>query len=348
MILPPPAAPTDLADAGDASRLGSRGPIAYARRVVAVLAEVIPALVADLIPPRGDPILRQQEGLAPGDGRRIALYVQFSPTGALTDMVRRQLALYRAEGFSIVLISVSPNIPEADWQAARADTALIVHRRNHGLDFGAWRDLIGPALARWPDAEELLLVNDSVLGPIAPLAPVFAALRAGGDGMFGLLESLGAGAHLQSNFLLVRGARAIADAAAFLRAMRPSRSKWLIVQRGELAFGPWMRARAHRVAALFPYAAMVAAALRDPDERAALRARMGAGDIEKILMQHPLNPAHFFWRVLPRLGCPFIKTELIRNNPWDLPGLDAWPSLVAPDAPCPAPLLAVHLRAMGG
>ena len=223
-----------------------------------------------------------------------------------------------------------------------------MHRRNRGRDFGAWRDLIGPALARWPAAEEMLLVNDSVLGPIAPLAPVFAALRTGGDGVFGLLESLGAGAHLQSNFLLARGARAIADIAGFLRAMRPSRSKWLIVQRGELALAPWLRARGHRVAALFPYAAVAASALRDPAERDALRARMGAGELDELLMRHPLNPAHFFWRVLPRLGCPFIKTELIRNNPWGLPGLDAWPSLVPPDAPCPADLLAGPLRAMGG
>ena len=87
MIPPPPAAPTDLADPGVASRLGSRGPLAYARRIAAVLGEVLPALIADFFSPRGDPILRWQEGLAPGDGRRIALYVQYGPTGVLTEMV---------------------------------------------------------------------------------------------------------------------------------------------------------------------------------------------------------------------------------------------------------------------
>lgn len=348
MIPPPPAAPVELARDGAASRRGPRGPVAYARRVATVLAEVAPALLADaLSPPPADPILREEEGLAGGDGRRIALYVQFSPTGALSGMVRRQLALYRDEGFSVVLISVSPDFPEADWQAARAEAALIVHRVNHGRDFGAWRDLVGPVLRRWPGAEELLLVNDSVLGPLAPLGPVFGGLRAGGEGLFGLIESHGAGAHLQSNLLLARGAAAVADLARFLQALRPSRSKWLVVQRGELALSGWMRARGHRVGALFSYAAAIAEALRDPDERVLLRTLAGGGELTDLLLQRPLNPAHHLWRALLRLGCPFIKTELVRNNPWNLPGVDGWRGLVPAGAPCPLPLLDEHLRVMG-
>lgn len=348
MIPPPPAAPTDLSEPSALSRRGSRGALDYARRVAEVLREVIPALAADALPRRGEAILRQEPGLSQGDGRRIALYVTYSPTGVVTEMVRRQLALYRSEGFQSVVISVSPTLSEADWHVARQDCALLVHRANHGRDFGAWRDLIGPALQRWPGAEELLLANDSVLGPLAPLGPVFAALRAGGEGLFGLVESQAGGAHLQSNFLLIRGARAIADAAAFLRAMRPSASKWLIVQRGELALSPWMRARGHRVAALFPYAAAVDAALAEPRQRAALRDLMRGEDGRDALLRRPLNPQHHLWRVLPRLGYPFLKTELIRNNPWDLPGIEDWRALVPPNSPCSLPVLEAHLAAMGG
>ena len=73
-------------------------------------------------------------------------------------------------------------MPEADWQAARQHCALVAQRRNFALDFGAWQDLAREARRRWPAATELLLANDSVLGPILPLGPVLAALRAGGDG----------------------------------------------------------------------------------------------------------------------------------------------------------------------
>ena len=54
--------------------------------------------------------------------------------------------------------------------------------------------------------------------------------------------------------------------------MRMSHSKWLVVQRGELRLARWMRGRGHRVAALFGYRRLVAAALADPAERAQLAA----------------------------------------------------------------------------
>lgn len=76
--------------------------------------------------------------------------------------------------------------------------ALVVHRRNRGLDFGAWKDLVPVARARWPGIDELFLVNDSVVGPIRPLEPYLAAIRAGGPGFDGMLESILGGPHMQS------------------------------------------------------------------------------------------------------------------------------------------------------
>ena len=160
-------------------------------------------------------------------------------------MVRRQLAMLAEAGFAVVFITMAEQVPEADWQAARQHCALVAQRRNFGRDFGAWQDLAAEARRRWPGATELLLANDSVLGPILPLPPVLAALRAGGEGLFGLTESIQGGPHLQSYFLLARGAAATGDLFGFLATMRMSHSKWLVVQRGELRLARWMRGRGH-------------------------------------------------------------------------------------------------------
>jgi hypothetical protein len=306
----------------------------------------------DRLRPSAPSILRMETGLDPqSEACSLAIMVQYCPSGTLSEMVLHQIATYRAQGFAVVLVSNSPVFPEQAWQQARREAALVVHRRNRGLDFGAWKDLVPLALARWRTADELLLVNDSVLGPIRPVTPIFTAMRAAGPGYFGILESIQGGPHLQSWFTLARGRAAVTETAAFLAALHLSRSKWKIVQRGELQMARHMRTKGHRVAVAHSYEALVDTALAEPSERHYLdRAipfwlnEVGASKARALLLRHPVNPAHHLWRVLTGpAGCPFLKTELVRRNPGGLPDVETWPSLVPADSPCSIEMLKGHL-----
>jgi Rhamnan synthesis protein F len=321
--------------------------------------EVVAALPSDAlraIRPAAKAV-RMEDGVRPErEASRIALYVHYSATGQVSGMVRYQLGLLRQFGFAIVFISMAAHIPEDDWQAVRELCALVVQRENFGRDFGAWHDLMPEVRRRWPHPQELLLANDSVLGPIYPLAPVIEALRAGGEGLFGLTESLQGGAHLQSYLLLTRGKAAVADLMGFLQTLYVSHSKWLLVQAGEIRLARWMRGRGHRVAAVFGYDRLVRAAVADPAERKRLMGshaklrdfdRLPADRAAALLFEWPLNPTQHLWHVLAtKFGDPFVKTELVMRNPGRLPGVDGWPAVVPPDAPCPLPLLRAHLETM--
>ena len=343
--------------------LAHQSPLRFLRRVVEVGLEVALADARDALSrrrARPDPIRRMEPGLDPfPSARGVALYVHYSRSGQVSDMVRTQLAAYTAAGFAVVFVSVAPDLPEAAFQAARACCALVVHRRNGGMDFGAWQDLAPEASRRWPEATEWLLTNDSILGPLRPLAPLFAALRAGGEGVFGMTESAQGGHHLQSYFVLARGAAAIGALRDFLAALRLSSSKWRVVQRGELGLTRYLLGRGIRVQALFGYARLVRAALADNAETTYLVAACPAlaplsalppgqrePALEAALLRWPLNPTHPLWRCLvQRLGFPFIKTQLVRHNPGHLPGVAEWPLLVGPEAPCSATMLQAHLAA---
>lgn len=329
-----------------------------ATRIWAWLWEVASATLLDVVDtfrPRSEPLLWVGQGDDPApNARSVAIFVQFSASGHLSDMVREQMEAYRRLGFAVVLVSNSPILPEEDCAVARRSAALIVHRRNFGLDFGAWKDVLPFVLERWPAASEVLLVNDSVLGPIRPIGPVVEAMRAAGPGFFGLIESRQGGPHLQSWFVMARGSKTVGDLALFLRELRLSRSKWKIVQRAELALSRAMHQRGHRVAAVYGYAAMIDMALSHPADRAYLAQAVprwfsGATDeaVRQRLLERPLNPAHHFWRILAgEAGCPFIKTDLVRRNPNRLPGVETWPELVPADSPCPPEMLRAHLAAL--
>ncbi|WP_149539137.1 hypothetical protein [Siccirubricoccus phaeus] len=356
---------TELAEPGAAE---ARGVHAYstagtwprlARRAGEAAMEVGLALGRDMlraVDPR--PTLRRLEpGLEPQpEARSIALFVHYSPQGGVSEMVLRQLQMLRQQGFAVAFISMAESIPEEDWEAVRQQAALLALRRNFGRDFGAWHDLMDLALERWPAAEEVLLMNDSILGPIRNPAPCFAGLRAGGPGLFGLTESLQSGPHLQSYLLLARGRAAIEDLALFLRQFVPSHSKWLVVRRGELQLADWMRRRGHRVAALFGYQRLLEAALADPAEVAQLSAShpllRGLDSLppaaqRALLRAHPLNPTQHLWTVLVRrLAFPFLKTELVRRNPGHLPNVEHWPAFVPAGAPCPVAVIKAHLAGL--
>ncbi len=285
---------------------------------------------------------------------RIALYVHYSASGRISEMVLRQLAMIGELGFSVVFISMADHVSEADWQAVRQVTALVGQRPNFGLDFGAWRDLMPEVRRHWSIPQELLLANDSVLGPIHPLVPLIAMMRAAGEGLFGLTESLQGGPHLQSYMLLARGPRAVEDLMHFVQTLYISHSKWILVRMGEVRLSRWMRRRGHRVAALFGYQRVVKALMADPEERSRLSAlyrrfntldRASAEAAVAALNRWPVNPTHHLWLSLAtRFGFPFLKTELIRTNPVRLPGVAAWQAVVPDDSPCPLLVIQDHLN----
>jgi hypothetical protein len=254
-------------------------------------------------------------------------------------MVFRQLDVWRDEGFDMVFVSnASP--PADDWDRLANHCTLRVQRDDVGRDFGAWRDALPIALERFGLPRELLLANDSVLGPIRPLGPIVAALRAGGEGLFGLTESRGGGPHLQSYVLLARGDAPIAEVGRHLAACSPSRSKWLLVQRGEIGLTRRMLQKGHRVAALFGHERV--GSTLDQTVLSALGTRFEEpGAIDR----YPLNPTHHLWRMLvERLAFPYIKTDLLLRNPLGLADVDTWPGVIHAEH---LPRLKAHLQLMG-
>jgi hypothetical protein len=327
-----------------AQSLATRAPARFLRRVTEVLWETTSAGTLDLFVPEKPEILEIAEGCAP-PAHSLALYLHWSPDGRISSMVRRQVRLWREVGFACVFIT-NANPPAEDWAAIAENAVLRIRRTNVGRDFGAWRDAVPIALERFGTPQELLLTNDSVLGPFLPLKPLVDAWRVGADGFFGLTESLGGaahlggGAHLQSYALLGRGQKAIAQMLIHLGALKVTRSKWQVVRRGEIGMTQRMPGAGVPCWALFGQERL--AALADTATRARIAPRYSsAEDFGRV----PFNPCHHLWRELVEgMGYPYLKTELIRRNPGKLPGVESWRQVVPP---AELPIIEEHLAMMG-
>ena len=291
----------------------------------------------DRIRPLANTIVECREGAAGWRHAGVGLYVHWSASGHISPMVVRQVAAWRACGFDMVFItSATPS--EAALAPILAESALVIRRANVGHDFAGWRDAMALLAARGHNPSEVLLANDSVLGPFQPLPPLVQMMREGGEGLFGMTESVAGGVHLQSYALLARGEVALATLRAHLAEIPNWRSKWRLVQAGEIGLTGRMRAAGLRCAALFGYAPLCA--LARPADLAALGARFTVPD---ALATYPLNPTHHLWRLLLDVGFPFIKTELVRRNPGRLPGVAQWGTMLTPEDRA---LAEEHLRIM--
>jgi lipopolysaccharide biosynthesis protein len=234
--------------------------------------------------------------------QRVCLFAHFDPRHRIRPHVLHYLSALRACGFNVVVACSGNRLPPVgDREAAYEAGATLYFRGNAGYDFGAWRDLIREGFA--DNAEAVLLANDSVFGPFADLTPIVSRMCVTRADVWGMIESLQSGWHLQSWFLHFSAA---AFAAPAIRRVfdQPfeQMTKQDVIQSGELALGTAMRKESLSCDAVVRHA--------EGSWMARLR---------------PTNPMHINWRHLLISGrLPFIKADLLRDNLMNIPWISQW------------------------
>lgn len=242
--------------------------------------------------------------------RRLCFFAHYHPRAIVADYVLMYLHALDQAGFTVVVLSTAA-LAEAERAKMRGACAMLIERENVGLDFGGWIE----AFQRFSpiEAELLLLANDSVYGPVHDLSAFIDRLTAIPADFYGAVESCEGARHLQSWFLLLRPTayRSAAFADLMARPIPADLPKIDIIGRYEMAL----------------MAALTAQGLR---HHAAFSPRQGGS----LGRQIPYNPSHLLWKQLViRFGIPFIKVELLRDNPWMIGDTVGWRRVVRRYAP---------------
>jgi hypothetical protein len=229
---------------------------------------------------------------APG---RTCLFVHFDPDGRIDPHVLRYLSALRGCGLDIVLIS-SGRLGREAFAAAEPLTVAAINRQNKGLDFSAW----ALALELYPQllqSQSLLIANDSVYGPVGDLAALFQRMDSQPLDVWGALESRDIDRHFQSWFVnFGRAALQSETFRTFWSGVLPLDDKRAVIHQYEVPLWRTFEAAGLRVGAAV-----------NCDTRRA----------------HD-NPALDGWRALLRMGLPFVKVQLLRDNPSQSTSLDGW------------------------
>jgi lipopolysaccharide biosynthesis protein len=251
--------------------------------------------------------------------RNVCLFAHFDRDDRVGDYVLRYLKAIKELRFSIIFISTA-NLPSIELERLRPFCDDVILRQNTGLDFGSWSE----GFARYADkiTGRLLLANDSVYGPIGNLAAAFERLTAQAADFYGFVESIEREPHLQSWFLLfepqvVRHP----EFGAILRQPFSAMTKSNVIGKGEVNLSRRLRHAGFKYNALYS------------TKRSGLAARY-----------LPANPTQFLWReLLLQEQVPFLKVELLRDNPFSLEGSEEILYVVELIDSSFCPLIKVHL-----
>jgi lipopolysaccharide biosynthesis protein len=259
----------------------------------------------------------------------ICLFAHYDRHDRLADHVLYYLKALRCAGFDITVISTARLGSFDKGKLAAAGVDLIL-RDNAGLDFGSW----AAGLARLRDSSgrlqidgRLLLANDSVYGPIGDLSEALTRMLSLPGDVHGMVESREIAPHLQSWFLVFspNAYRSRAFEAIFGQNFA-AMPKSDVIKYGEIGLSRDLRAAGLRIAAL----------AGDPPQ----------GGAKRLFRS---NPSHLLWRpLIERDGVPFIKVELLRDNPAKLASVAGWEAAVLSGAPDLLELILVHLQEQCG
>jgi lipopolysaccharide biosynthesis protein len=222
-------------------------------------------------------------------GRQVCLFASFLPTGRFAESTLYYMRQIKRAGFYLHALAAVPDVAAAVVAPDESAADAFSIRQNEGHDFAIW----AAALRRHPEllaAEELLFANDSVFGPIRPFADIVARMRALDADFAAMTESNEIQRHFQSYFLHFKRSAVRSDAfKRFWLNVRSQPNKTNLIRSYEVPMLAKLESAGLRGAVLFP-------------------CQPGWG--EKMR-----NPVIHAWAELVRAGFPFLKVQLLRDNP---------------------------------
>lgn len=275
-----------------AYRRGFKSRLPYARRreyrrLMQKYEQCLDAINRGLQPAAGVPVTALMPARPVPHGE-LCLFVTHAAVPALKNHVVEHVQHLLDAGLQVVLIVNTDLAPASITVAPPLLERLsgLYVRQNIGFDFAAWAH--GWSLCGRPTGlERLLLVNDSIVGPLSStaFASMMLRLRNSGADVVGLTESTQTRPHLQS-FFLAFGRKALQcdDLRRFFEHLYALPTKEMVIDAYETQLTQRLRAAGLSTEALFP-------ALTDD--------------------RWSPNDTFYRWADLIRAGFPFIKTSVL-------------------------------------
>ena len=244
-----------------------------------------------------------QPASAPRPLRRLAVFAHFDREGRLRPFITHYLEALRPFVSGLWFVSTS-GLAEVDQAALSTLCDRVQFKENIGQDFGMWQHAFHGI--DWSAWDEVLLVNSSTYAPLHPLQQIFERIEQTPGDYFGITESMELDRHIQSYFLLFRPQVVRHESwARFWTHLLPFESKRQTIRSYEVGLTHWLKQHGFQSVALFPTQSL----------GRAYGLRRIRGWFSRRWRHGLRNPSLYGADLLLDAGCPFLKVEVLRDNP---------------------------------
>lgn len=257
-----------------------------------------------------------------GRGRRRTLVVMahYDASGEVAPHALRNMAAWEGVADRLLVVSTARLRDEA--RAAIEKRADLVQRANYGYDFYSWKVGLDDA-GDLSGYDEVVICNDSYVGPLVPYADLLDAMRDRPVDFWGITRSRRRRPHVQSFFVAFRPWVVRSPAfRRFWRSMVPVSDRLEVITRYELGLSGALLDAGFRMGSYFTET--------PADQRLArLRHLWWAGHVVPNLPPHrrrraarvipfePWNPmAALADRALDGARLPVVKIDTLRYDPY--------------------------------
>lgn len=223
---------------------------------------------------------------------RVVFLAHWSERPRVTRSVSTLVEQFVDHGYAVLMSSSAVCRGRLEWPDGLPSGVTVYRRPNLGYDFGSWAAVMDlhPAAMR---AEHALVVNDSLVGPFAPLDAVLGGFESSGTDVWGLIDTHQDEPHLQSHWIGYHGGLLAGEPLrSFWSDVRIEPTKRDIILRYEMGQSRAFAALGYSLAVQFPCS---------------------------LVVRPGLNPTSIGWRRLLSFGFPFVKREIAMRPPPEVP-----------------------------
>ena len=281
--------------------------------------------------------IKKFDGNLSYSSKKVAVYSHYDIDNIVDPYVVRCLEELRNQNWVIIFVTSSINLHSKEISKIKNLVTVILCSDGLGRDWGNFA--LGLRFAYEMDfPQSLLLMNDSLYGPFTCLKEIFDNADRNKADFVGLTDSFQHHYHLQSYFIYCKSS--LCTHATFLNFWKefiPQNNKDEIIFNNEIGFTKYFSNLGFEPGCSFTYNDLF---------NTALNGSYSTSEIIKTLKNGTfVNPTHHFADILiTTYGFPFIKIELLRDNPSKIPSLDLLTSFIREKFPDHYKLMDKHLE----
>ena len=254
--------------------------------------------------------------------RDLMVLVHHDIDGIVDPHVLTALDLYRDADIEVHVVSSGVDVPSTALLADRGATLHLRTSNDTLRDFGAWH-LVLERLGRQAldGFERVILANDSTYFPVRDPEPFLTAMRGATEDVWAATDSFSGGRyHLQSYFLALAptAVELLVPELARRTQIHPDPTKLGLIQWFEIGLSQFAAGHGLRLGAFCSVANL--------DDPAALMSPPDPRPLSHLTVT-VTNQTHHFWRATLERQLPFLKVELLRDNPLDV-DLTGWQDML--------------------